>query len=65
MSTYPSSIHSVNAVQKFLPDDTEETAAGHLHRLRQGIRSTRRNNSPEDLEPELEGQGAINKDRTE
>ena len=24
-------------VSKFLPDDTEETAAGHLHRNRQGI----------------------------
>ena len=52
-------------VAKFLPDDTEETAAGHLQRLRQGVQSTRRNNSPEDLEPELEGQGSINKDHTQ
>ena len=49
-------------VSKFLPDDTEETAAGHLHCNQQGVQSTRRNNQPEDLEPELEGQGTINKD---
>ena len=36
-------------VAKFLPEDTEETAAGHLHRRRQGIQSTK---VPEDdLEP--------------
>ena len=28
-------------VSKFLPADIEETAAGHLHRRRQGIRSTK------------------------
>ena len=28
-------------VSKYLPENSEETAAGHLHRQRQGIRSTR------------------------
>ena len=54
-------------VQKFLPQDTEETAAGHLHRRRQGIQSTKKhkNNSIKDLEPELEGTATIKPDRKE
>ena len=51
--------------------DTEETAMGHLHKRRQGIRSTKpttplaKNNTTNDLKPELEFQFLINKDRTQ
>jgi hypothetical protein len=53
--------------------DTEETAMGHLHKRRQNIRSTKIKpvqnqpvqNTVEDLEPELQGQFFIKKDRTE
>jgi hypothetical protein len=52
--------------------DTEETAMGHLHKRRQNIRSTKPNPKPKpvqntvkDLEPELQGQFCIMKDRTE
>jgi hypothetical protein len=42
---------------------------GHLHRRRQNIRSTKPkpvpNNTVEDLEPELQGQFFLNKDRTQ
>ena len=50
-------------VAKHLSNDTEETAAGHLHRRRQGIRSTK--NNIMDLEPELEGNKTINMDCTQ
>ena len=56
---------SYQLVSKFLPDDNEETAAGHLHRRRQGIRSTKKNNTIDDLEPEIEGNETIKKDRTQ
>ena len=51
-------------VSKFLPENSEETAAGHLHRRQQGIGSTRvpvveRLNTVEMMEPELPGQGAL------
>jgi hypothetical protein len=49
--------------------NTEETAMGHLHKRRQNIRSTIPkpvpNNTVEDLEPELQGQFFLNKDRTQ
>jgi hypothetical protein len=53
--------------------DTEETAMGHLHKKRQNIRSTKIKpvqdkpiqNTVEDLEPELQGQFFIKKNRTE
>lgn len=48
---------------KFLPEDTEETAAGHLHRRRQGIQSTQV--LEDNLKPELEGQAKINIDQTQ
>ena len=48
-------------VAKHLPDTSEETAAGHLHRRRQGVQSTR----PRIMQPELPGQGKINPDRKE
>ena len=53
-------------VSKFLPENSEETAAGHLHRRRQGIGSTRvpvveRLNTVDMMEPELPGQGALKK----
>ena len=54
-------------VSNHLPN-TEETAMGHLHRRRQNIRSTKPKpvqNTVEDLEPELQGQAFINKDRTQ
>jgi hypothetical protein len=47
--------------------DTEETAMGHLHKRRQNIRSTKTKpvqNTIADLEPELQGQAFIKKDRT-
>lgn len=48
-------------VSKTLQDDTEQTAAGHLHQQRQGIHSMK---VPEDdFEPELKGQATINIDR--
>jgi len=49
--------------------NTEETAMGHLHKRRQNIRSTKPqptpvpNNTTADLEPELQGQFFLNKDR--
>ena len=51
-------------VSKFLPETSEETAAGHLHRRRQGIRSTKahvvkRLNTVEMMEPELPGQRSL------
>jgi hypothetical protein len=49
--------------------NTEETAMGHLHRRRQTIRSTKPIpvpiNTVQDLEPELQGQFFLNKDRTQ
>jgi hypothetical protein len=51
--------------------NTEETAMGHLHKRRQNIRSTKpqptpiQNNTVEDLEPELQGQFFLKKDRTQ
>jgi hypothetical protein len=52
--------------------DTEETAMGHFHKRRQNIRSTKIKPKPipvqntiKDLEPELQGQFLIKKDRTE
>ena len=51
--------------------NTEETAMGHLHKRRQNIRSTKPqptpvpNNTTADLEPELQGQFFLNKDRTQ
>jgi hypothetical protein len=49
--------------------NTEETAMGHLHKRRQTIRSTKPipvpSNTVEDLEPELQGQFFLNKDRTQ
>jgi hypothetical protein len=54
--------------------DTEETAMGHLHKRRQNIRSTKLKPKPkpipvqntiDDLEPEVQGQFFIKKDRTE
>jgi hypothetical protein len=47
--------------------DTEETTMGHLHKRRQNIRSTKPKpvqNTVEDLEPELQGQFFIKKNRT-
>jgi hypothetical protein len=47
--------------------NTEETAMGHLHKIRQNIRSTKPqpnpvpNNTVEDIEPELQGQFFIKK----
>jgi hypothetical protein len=46
---------------------------GHLHKRQQGVRSTKtitnpkpvQNNTVEDLEPELEGQFSLNKERTQ
>ena len=59
---------TVALVSKFLPETSEETAAGHLHRRRQGIQSTRlpvveRTNTIEMLEPELPGQGKLHHNR--
>ena len=62
-ATWPGLLYKL--VAKFLPNDTKETAAGHLHCRQQGVQSTRRNNQLEDLEPELEGQGFLNKDQTQ
>ena len=55
-------------VSKFLPETSEETVAGHLHRRRQGIQSTRvpvveRVNTIEMMEPELPGQGKLHHNR--
>ena len=55
-------------VLKFLPETSEEIAAGHLHRRRQGIQSTRvsvieRMNTIEMLNPELSGQGKLHHNR--
>ena len=55
-------------VAKFFPENSEETAAVHLHRQRQGIRSTRvplveRLNTVEMMEPELPGQGTLKQNR--
>ena len=55
-------------VSRFLPENSEETAAGHLHRRQQGIGSTRvplveRLNTVEMMEPELPGQGALKQNR--
>ena len=36
-------------VSKFLPNDTKETAAGHLHCRQQGVQSIRRNNQLEEF----------------
>ena len=51
--------------QNILPETSEETAAGHLHRRRQGIQSIRvpvveRMKTIKMLEPELPGQGKLN-----
>ena len=53
-------------VTKFLPKTSEETAVGHLHCRRQGIKSTRvpvveRLNTVEMMEPELPGQRELPK----
>ena len=53
---------------KFLPEASEETAVGHLHCRRQGIRSTRvpgveRLNTVKKIEPELSGQGSLRQNR--
>ena len=55
-------------VPKFLPETSEETTAGHLHRQRQGIQSTRvpvveRLNTVAMMEPELPGQGQLHHNR--
>ena len=55
-------------VSKFLLETSEETAAGHLHRRRQGIQSKRvpvveRMNTIEMLELELPGQGKLHHNR--
>ena len=55
-------------VSKFLPENSEETAAGHLHCRQQGIRSIKvpvleQLNTVEMMEPELPGQGALKQNR--
>ena len=52
-------------VSKYLPANTEETDAGHLHRRRQGIRSTKNTNTIEIMEPKLPGLGTLNPNREE
>lgn len=60
-STWPGLTYEL--VQKYLPQDIEETAAGHLHRRQQGIQSTKKNkNNVEDLEPELQRNATIKPD---
>ena len=49
-------------VAKFIPETSKETAAGHLHRRRQGIQSTRKN-TIEIIEAELPGQGTLRPNR--
>ena len=52
---------SIEQQDKYLPENSEETAAVQLHRRRQGIQSTKTNT--ELSEPELPGQGEIMKNR--
>ena len=52
------------AVSKYLPEVSENTAAGHLHRRRQGVQSTS-NNTIDQLKPELDGTATIKQDRTQ
>ena len=54
-------------VSKHLPEDTEETAAGHLHRRRQGVQSTNKptTNTIKALEPIDLDPTTLNKDRTQ
>ena len=47
------------SIRKHLPEESEETAAGHLHMRQQGIQSTRKIST----EPELKGKGKSTKDR--
>ena len=58
-STWPGL--TFDLVTTFLPQDTEETAAGHLQCQRQGIQSTK--DTPERMEPELEGKGRYNRNK--
>ena len=58
----------IRTSSKIFLENSEEKAAGHLHRRRQGIRSTRvllmeRLNTVEMMEPELPGQGTLNHNR--
>ena len=62
-STLPGLSYQLEA--KFLTNNTKETAARHLHWWQQGIRSTKRNNTVEDLESELDGNKTIKEDRTQ
>ena len=54
-------------VSKFLPETSEETAAGYLHCRQQGIQSTRvpvvKRNTVPMIEPELPGQGKLHHNR--
>ena len=54
-------------VSKFIPETSEETAAGHLHRRQQGIQSTRvpvvKRNTVQIMKPELPGQGKLHHNR--
>ena len=54
-------------VSKHLPQDTKETAAGHLQRRRQGVQSTNKptTNTIKALEPIDSEPATLNKDRTQ
>ena len=66
LTTWPGLTYEL--VSKFLPKNSEETAAGYLHCRRQGIGSTRvmvveQLNTVEMMEPELPGQGLLRQNR--
>ena len=52
------------AVSKYLPEVSENTAAGHLHRRRQGVQSTSKN-TIDQLKLELDGTVTIKQDCTQ
>ena len=65
-TSWPGLIYAL--VSKFLPETNEKAAAGHLHRRRQGIQSTRvpvaeRWNTVEMMEPELPRQRKLHHNR--
>ena len=64
-TSWPGSTYTL--VSKFLLETSEETAARHLHRQQQSIRSTRvpvvNRNTVEMMEPELPGQGKLHHNR--
>ena len=62
-STWPGLTYEL--VSKYLPEVSENTAAGHMHRRRQGVQSTSKNNSADDLKAELDGTATIKQDRTQ